>query len=72
VGFSFGLPRFSGSADMGAGRFVGDIDHMSAPAPARSLPVNGKPGGFQTFFKGRVRIFGPDSKDPARLQGGMA
>jgi hypothetical protein len=42
---------------------------MSATAPARALPVNGEPGSFQTFFKGLVRIFGPNRKDPARLRG---
>jgi hypothetical protein len=72
VGFSTGRSVFPDAAGRGAGRFPGDIDRMSAPAAARALPVYGESGGFQTFFKGLVRIFGPNSKDPARLQGGTA
>jgi len=61
-----------GSSALCAGPFPGNINHMSAPTPARTLPVNGEPGSFQTLFKGLVRIFGPDSKDPARRQCRMA
>jgi hypothetical protein len=72
VGFSTGWASFSGSAGLRAGRFPGDINHMFVPAAARALPVNGESGCFQTFFKGLVRIFGPNSKHPAGRQGGTA
>ena len=45
---------------------------MPSPAPPRALAVNREPGRLQPFFKGCVRVLGPDGKHPARLQGTSA